>query len=108
MVIDQDHDTRVLTRQILEEQGHFVISTTSVAGAFSLLEQSSAPSIIFAASDRLVPLNQLVETLKQNPKIRSVPIIQIVTEGELLAPGLSVSLLKPVRRSDLLELLERT
>ena len=46
LVIERDHDVRVLVRRSLEEDGHFVISATSGAEALVFLEKMSIPDLI--------------------------------------------------------------
>lgn len=46
LVIERDHEARVLIRRALEDRGHFVISATSGAEAIVLLEKMSVPALI--------------------------------------------------------------
>lgn len=78
LVIDRDHDERVLLRKKLEEAGHFVVSCTSCGEAMGLLEKISKPSMILLNDESMdFTGEQLLNLLKQNDKFNDIPVSQI-------------------------------
>lgn len=89
MIISNDHDTRVFFRNILEADGHFVLSSGSAADALALLEKITLPSVILVKNDLMfMSAEQVVKVLKENEKFCSIPVIQITSNNDQMIPGL--------------------
>lgn len=107
LVIESDHNTRVEVRRMLEDAGHFVVSSANGAGALAQLENMSTPSVIFLASSlALMNADQVLAVLKSNPDFAAIPVVQIKGPEEPHLEGVSCTLNKPINQVELLECLK--
>jgi CheY-like chemotaxis protein len=107
LVIEPDHNTRVAVRNILEAEGHFVVSSASGSEALAILEKISTPSLILIATEIAVNHPHLsVESLRNIEKYLSVPIAQLRNPSDLLLSGTCGVVNIPVSKLDLLSIVK--
>jgi CheY-like chemotaxis protein len=78
LVIERDHEARVLIRRALEDRGHFVISATSGAEAIVLLEKMSIPTLILINPQlNYMDPQGFIQLIRRMPGFEKIPIGQI-------------------------------
>ncbi len=110
LVADEEEQTRDVLRDVLQSRGYEVTLCTSGESAV----QSTAESPIFATFlDLCLPGMDGIETLRQIRALRPETKVVIVTGysrskdvGEALNMGCFVCMMKPVRASDILGILD--
>ena len=108
LIVDYDNETRASLRKIFEDAGHFVISVTTGAEAFLILEKLSPPSIALVATNSLMMSgeNFLARFLsyERYSKILAVQIKHSATEPDL--PKVCGALVLPITPKAALEILK--
>jgi CheY-like chemotaxis protein len=109
MIIEPDHETRVLVRRVLEDAGHFVISVTRSIDALAMLENISAPHLILI-SETLPYISGAVflAHLREQEKFKDVPVAQLLKNGEIPLEGICCTLPWPVEKESILKAVEWT
>jgi two-component system, chemotaxis family, chemotaxis protein CheY len=107
LIIEDEHDIRVTLRQALEEVGFFVVSATNGAAALDLLGQMTAPRLILL--DLNMPLmngDQFLQVQQADPKLRTIPVIQMSASKTHQRPGTRCALTKPLDLGGLIKTIE--
>lgn len=87
LVIEDNHDLRVLYREHLEQSGHSVVTVTNGIDALHLLNSGFTPQLIFL--DVNLPLMNGIEflsELKNNKLFFKVPVVLVT--GQIGTPRL--------------------
>jgi PAS domain S-box-containing protein len=118
LLIDDDQDTHVLMRMILQSAGYSLISAYDGADGLVKSKETNPDFIIL---DYLMPEKDGLETLneiKNNPdyeQMRNIPIIMLTavnqspkTREQLLGAGLHACLEKPFGSKELLNIIDNT
>ncbi|MBI3554663.1 MAG: response regulator [Deltaproteobacteria bacterium] len=106
LIVEDDHDTRVALRHMLEEAGYFVASAGHGAAALMMLDSITKPTLIVA--DVNMPImngNQLIEALKTHPDWKSIPVIQISAADSEPSPGAFAHAKKPIDAESFLRMI---
>ena len=106
MIIDDEHDTRVALRQILEAEGYYVFSATNGRDALEILKWVKPPGLILL--DLMMPLMSgwdFIKEKRKTPNLADIPTVIItagagVAEATLPAEGL---IRKPIELSELIK-----
>ncbi|MGW8266268.1 MAG: response regulator [Longimicrobiales bacterium] len=111
LVVDDDHDSRILVTHHLEDLGWDVVTADSAGDGFEQARRERPDLIILDLTMPGVPGWEAFRELKEDPELRNVPVIMVsglAGEGEdsaLLGP---VDLMtKPIEKERLLETIER-
>jgi DNA-binding response OmpR family regulator len=108
LVIDSDHDTRVLLRQYLEESGYVVTSFANGAVALDASDDFPRPIIVFVSSSlSFVSAEHIVRTLKENERFSKTPFVHLREGTDRQLPGTAATLVKPIDKWELLVTIER-
>jgi CheY-like chemotaxis protein len=109
LVIEDDHDLRVLLRQALEEAGFQVFSAPHGRGGLEMLRETRPlPSVIVL--DLRMPIMdgwQFVEKLRAEEALKELPVIAVTADTATPPPGVTHTLRKPFKANRLLELLRK-
>lgn len=107
LVIEPDHNNRVLVRTALERVGHFVLSTTGGAAALALLEQTSTPGLILLSSNLpFMAAGEFLALLRKNPKWSAIPVAQFLGDADLPLAGICCTIRLPIDPQALLKAVE--
>ncbi len=108
LVIEDDHDLRVLIRQALEDTGYQVASAPHGRGAIEMLRSGPLPQVVLL--DLRMPIMdgwQFVEHIRGDPALRELPVIAVSGDPSTPPPGLTYMLRKPFKAEELLELVAK-
>jgi CheY-like chemotaxis protein len=109
LVIEDDHDLRVLLRQALEEAGFLVFSAPHGKGGLEVLRDTRPlPSVIVL--DLRMPIMdgwQFVERIRGEEELRELPVIAVTADTATPPPGVNHTLRKPFKANRLVELLRK-
>jgi CheY-like chemotaxis protein len=99
LVIDNDHDTRVLLRTILEREGYFVITVTNAAEALADLFLSMSPPSLILISEELpiMTADDFLRELKESPALAKIPVGFLGYGFKASLGGTSIRIQKPIR-----------
>jgi DNA-binding NtrC family response regulator len=88
LVVEREHEARVIVRRQLEDAGHFVVSATTGAEAITFLDKISKPHLILLGSD-LPGINsdQFVSLVKQMDAFKDIPIAQMGPPSSIRLKG---------------------
>jgi CheY-like chemotaxis protein len=104
LVVEDEHDVRVVLREILEGAGWRVTTAANGRDALAHLRGGLVPSLILV--DLWMPMMdgaQLIAALRADPALASFPIgVQTAHEEAALPSGLAFVLVKPVDATRLL------
>ncbi len=110
LVVDDDLDTREVLKQILEEEGHRVLTAGDGLEALNLLKEAAAQHPDLIVLDLWMPIMDgwdfRAEQL-EDPALAHIPVIVITGVGRPRPISASATLIKPVHVRDLLEAVER-
>jgi CheY-like chemotaxis protein len=76
LVVDDDPDTRLLLRLILETDGHEIVEAPDGEAALALINPNPLPDVIM--TDLTMPIlngHGLIERLRSEPRTASIPIV---------------------------------
>lgn len=77
LVVEDDHDTRVSLRFLLEEEGYTVLTATDGSSALELLKTTHPkPAVILL--DLMLPVMNgwsFAERVRARPELKSIPIV---------------------------------
>jgi CheY-like chemotaxis protein len=106
LVVEDEHDVRVVLREILEGAGWRVTTAANGRDALAILRAGAKPALVVV--DLWMPMMdgwQLMDALRADPELATIPIgVQTAHDDAELPPGLAFVLIKPV---DALELLAK-
>ena len=99
VVVEDDHDSRVLLRSLLEAEGYTVESAADGRVAIQLLSSLPAvPKLVIV--DLNMPVMdgwELIAYLRQHPELSTIPVgIQSADEDSTLPDGVAFVLNKPI------------
>lgn len=105
MVIEDDHDTRVSLRQLLEAEGYFVFSATNGVQGLETLRRIKPPCLILL--DVVMPMmngEELLKAIDTDPALHTIPVV-IVSAFPNIAKKLVAKAFveKPIDLKSLLE-----
>lgn len=110
LVVDDDGDIRTELREVLEDEGYFVIEAPDGRQASEILRSSLPSSIALIVLDLVMPYVSgwdLVELLRSDPKLSLIPILVtsgVPVHGDASGIGATMSWLrKPFGRDALLK-----
>ncbi|MBC7693222.1 MAG: response regulator [Methylotenera sp.] len=76
LVVEDDHDSRVSLRQILEAEGYCVLSTIHGSEAMTLLKRDPTPNAVLLDLNLPTQSGQnFIDSKMQDAALRSIPII---------------------------------
>src|SRR2546423_3571774 len=107
LVVEDDHDSRVMLRAVLEEEGYVVHSAANGRVAVDMLSTlPSRPKLVIV--DLNMPVMdgwELMMHLRQHPELRMIPVgVQSADEDTTLPDGVSFVLKKPIDVAALLNI----
>jgi CheY-like chemotaxis protein len=109
LVVEDDHDTRVSLRTLLEDEGFDVTTATNGRDALEALRSaSSLPGIVIL--DLRMPIMdgwRLAEVLKSDPALASLPVVAVTADRATPPPNVVEVLRKPIKVGRLLQLVEQ-
>jgi CheY-like chemotaxis protein len=105
LIVEDEHDVRVVLREILEGAGWRVTTAANGRDALALLRGGELrPSIMLV--DLWMPIMdgaQLLEALRADPALATIPVgLETAHDETELPPGLAFVLLKPIDAERLL------
>jgi CheY-like chemotaxis protein len=105
VVVEDDEGIRETMAALLEDEGFAVLQADNGAAGLEALRQS--PDTTLVLLDLWMPVMngwQMMEALRADPELRTVPVVVISAAGEVPPPeGAMAFLKKPVRLETLLE-----
>ncbi len=106
LVVDDDPDIRDTLREILEAEGHAVITAPHGRAALSVLRKGLRPSLILL--DLMMPGMsgwELLALLREDPALADLPVAVLSAAGGRAGPpGATHFLRKPIELDALLDL----
>lgn len=109
LIVENDHDTRVSLRQVLEAEGHFVFSAADGINGLALLRRIKPPSLILL--DLMMPMmdgEEFLQALDLDPELHLIPVIVVSAFPEMAKSTLARAFLqKPVDLQALLTAVAR-
>jgi CheY-like chemotaxis protein len=104
LIVEFDHDTRVVVRRTFEQIGFFVISRANGSEAVTLLVNITPPSLILLSDKmRIVTAQDFLSKLRNHPVYRTIPVAQILEEETTeKLPGMCHHIVKPITPEALL------
>lgn len=107
LIIEPDHNTRVELRNILESQGHYVLSVTKGSDLLNFIETILTPDLILISSKLIfMDPQELVSLIRAREGYQDTPIIQITDVGGLMLTGVNAIITRPIDNSKLLEFIQ--
>lgn len=109
LVVEDEHDTRLLLRELLESAGYHVVSACNGRDAMAVARAMSPPPSLILLDLRMPIMDgwDFVSELRREPSLAKVPVG--VQSGELertLPEGVSFVLGKPINPEALLALVK--
>jgi CheY-like chemotaxis protein len=109
LVVEDEHDVRVVLREILEGAGWRVTTAANGRDALALLRGGARPALVLV--DLWMPMMdgwQLITALRADPELAAIPVaVQTAHDEAALPPGLAFRLVKPVDPQRLLAAVAR-
>ncbi len=109
MLVEDDDGIRETMASLLEDEGYEVAQACNGAEGLARARAVADPCLILL--DLWMPVMngwQMMEELRQDPRLRAVPVVVISAAGDLQPPpGAAAFLKKPVRLEVLLDTVER-
>ena len=109
LVIDDDRDARILMRNYLSEAGYQVETASTGAEGLEQSHELHPTAIILDVLMEEMGGWEVLERLKEDPHLRSIPVCMITIVGDEergIQLGAAEYLIKPVDRDHLIDLLE--
>ena len=110
LVVEDDHDTRVSLRYLLEEEGYTVLTATDGSSALELL-RSAHPKPCVILLDLMLPVMNgwsFAERVKQRPELKQIPIVIMSAFQDPPPPtGVAGFCKKPLDLNTLLKMVEQ-
>jgi CheY-like chemotaxis protein len=104
LVVEDEHDVRVVLREILEGAGWRVTTAANGRDALACLRQGVRPALVLV--DLWMPMMdgwQLIAALRDDPELAAIPVaVQTAHDEAKLPAGLAFVLVKPVDAGRLL------
>lgn len=98
LIIEDDHETRVALRELLEGEGFLVLTATNGFEGYSKLQSLSGPAVVVL--DQNLPLangDEFLELKEGNRRLRDVPVIVVSAVSDRLSDrGIVKFLPKPI------------
>ena len=92
LVIEAEHDLRVMIRSVLEGVGFFVVSAANGKDAIALLQNISLPAVVLVDSKLpIMPASEFMDFLKGHPSFSKIPTIQIKRADDMDLSGVCES-----------------
>ena len=110
LVADEDLDTRIILRALLERNGYIVIDASSPSEAMQVVHQHELALVILNYPMTVEPQVSLARWLRSLPMTRDLPIINLTSRAipllidEAAQQGVTVTLAKPLDVKKILEL----
>jgi two-component system OmpR family response regulator len=110
LVADEDLDTRIILRALLERNGYVVIDAGLPSDAMQVVQQHELALVILNYPMNVEPQVSLARWLRTLPATRDVPIINLTSRAipllieEASRQGVTVTLAKPLDVKKILEL----
>jgi CheY-like chemotaxis protein len=109
LVVEDDHDTRVSLRYLLEEEGYQVLTAPDGASAYDLLRTTSPKPCIILLDLMLPVMNgwNFAERVRLRPELKQIPIVVMSAfQDPPPPPGVAAFCRKPLDVEKLLHLLQ--
>lgn len=107
LVVEDDPDIRDIVQDLLESEGYDVVPASHGKQALEFLaevKESARPNLVIL--DMMMPLvdgNQVLEAMKRDPLLASIPVVVISAVVREKPDGASAFLRKPVSLEQLFE-----
>lgn len=99
LVIEDDHDTRVTLRELLEVEGFTVLSAANGSEGYNILEKMQSPVVVLL--DQNMPLSNgddFMNAKVRNKRLENVPVIVLSAVNDRLKRlGATEYLKKPIK-----------
>ncbi len=108
LVVEDDDDTRLLLRTILEEEGYRVQTAADGLQALQILEEQPRPAVLLL--DLMLPRMDgwvLVERIRGSPLLAKMPIVAMSALRGRAIPCTEAFLKKPFGLGDVIEQVSR-
>ena len=109
LVIEDDHETRVSLRELLEGEGYTVLTATNGFEGYSVLQRTQQFPLVVLLDQNLPIANgdEFLELKAGNKRLEKVPVIVIsaVPDRLGLEPGVVKFFRKPIRIPELLRVI---
>ena len=112
LVADEDTDTRIILRAILERHGFTVVDAANGVLARAAVQQHAPSLVVLNFPMYVTPSVTLSAWLRSQPETRSVPIINLTSRAvpayinEASAQGVTVTMAKPIDVQHILQLID--
>jgi CheY-like chemotaxis protein len=107
LVVEDDPDLRDSLVEILESEGHGVLSAENGERALELLSWGEPPSLIVL--DLMMPVMngwEFLEIIRRDARLKSVPVVVVTAARDAKVEGASYCIEKPLILDKLLGLLK--
>ena len=112
LVADEDTDTRIILRALLERHGYNVLEGTNAKHACEVLQQQAVSLVVLNHPMNVTDEVTLAAWLRARPQTHSLPIINRTSRvlpycvEEAYQQGVTVTLAKPIDVHRILQLVE--
>lgn len=107
LVIEDDHETRVALRELLEGEGFTVLSATNGFEGYAILQKLNNPVVVVL--DQNLPIangDEFLELKSGNKRLENVPVVVVSAVPDRLSHlGVLKYFPKPIPSRDLVETL---
>jgi CheY-like chemotaxis protein len=107
LIVEDDHDTRVALRELLEEVGYEVLSAADGRSGIEILARQKPTMVLL---DLMMPVMdgwQFLRAKAEDPELASVPVIVMSASGRRADPVPGAYIEKPICMDRLLPLANR-
>jgi two-component system chemotaxis sensor kinase CheA len=107
LIVEDDHDTRVALRDVLEAEGFTVLSAANGRDGFEILEKLQIPVVVLLDQNMSVASgDDFMHRMRANERLANVPVIAVSAVGDRLRRlGAVAFVKKPLNFPKLVELI---
>jgi adenylate cyclase len=113
LLVDDNHEYRELTREVLEMEGYSVLTAANGARAFDLMQQQKPDLVLTDATMPIMTGIELLQAIRADEQLKLIPIVMVTGRGSedflrsLRQSGADAILLKPVLMDKMLMLVRQ-
>jgi DNA-binding NtrC family response regulator len=108
VVIEPDHDTRVILRTYLEEAGYEVTSFANGGNALDGLDELPETQLVFISSSLVfLSAEHIITVFKRHHRFVSVPFVQLQNAEEQQLSEVDRTVVRPIKKWELLVTVEK-
>jgi CheY-like chemotaxis protein len=113
LLVDDNHEYREVTREVLEMEGYTVLTAANGARAFDLMQQKKPDLVLTDATMPIMTGIELLQAIRADEQLKLIPIVLVTGRGSedflrsLRQLGADAILLKPVLMDKMLMLVRQ-